>query len=100
MDATHISKYVFGRPCRLPLLLWILNHPKDRIYQSEPPESLGGRTAIRQELDRFVLAGLLDEERPDGDQRVFYVRNASPLWEIVRSAAEVLKRADKASKVR
>jgi hypothetical protein len=91
VDATHVSKYLFGRPCRLPLLLWILNHPKDRIYQSEPPESLGGRTAIRQELDRLALAGLLDEVRPDGDPRVFYVRTTSPLWDIVRAAAEALE---------
>jgi hypothetical protein len=90
MDATLVSKHLFGRPCRLPLMLWILNHPKDRIYQSEPPGSIGATTAIRQELDRLVRAGLLDEERPDGESRVYYVRTTSPLWDIVRSAAAAL----------
>lgn len=90
MDATRVSKELFGRPCRLPLLLWILAHPKDRIYQSEPPASLGARTAIREELDRFVRAGLLDEERPDGDARVYYIRTNSPLWGIVSAAGQVI----------
>jgi predicted transcriptional regulator len=75
-------------------MLWILEHPKDRIYQSEPPESIGARTAIRQELNRLTRVGLLVEERPDGDARVYYVRTASPLWEIVRTAATALDSAD------
>jgi hypothetical protein len=90
MDATRVSTYMFGRPCRLPLMFWLLNHPKGRIYQSEPPESLGARTAIRQELDRLTLLGLLEEERPDGEARVYYVRTDSPLWEVVQTAANVL----------
>jgi len=91
MDATRISNEMFGRPSRLPLMLWLLDHPKDRIYQSEPPESLGGRTAIRQELERLTRAGLLEIERPDSDPRVYYVKTNSPLWEIVKAAAMVIK---------
>lgn len=72
-------------------MLWLLTHPKDTIYQSEPPESLGARTAIRQELERLTRAGLLRKERPDGDQRVYYTRTDSPLWEIVRAAASVVE---------
>lgn len=90
MDATRVSNDLFGRPCRLPLLLWLLAHPKGRIFQSEPPVSLGARTAIRQELERFSRAGLLDQERPDGESRVYYVRTDSPLWDIVRAAAHVM----------
>ena len=91
MEIERVSDRLFGRSCRLPLLFWILEHPKDRIYQSEPPESIAGRTAIRQELARLTEAGLLDEERPDGDARVYYVRTASPLWEVVRAAAVVVR---------
>lgn len=74
-------------------MLWVLRHPKDRVYQSEPPESLGARTALRQELDRMVRMGLLREERPDGDPRVYYAKTDSPLWEIVEAARDVLKRS-------
>jgi len=95
MDATRVSEDMFGRPCRLPIMLWLLNHPKDRIYQSEPPDSLGARTAVRQELVRLTRVGLLREERPDGDPRVFYVRTDSPLWEIVKAAADVINPAVK-----
>jgi hypothetical protein len=91
MDATRVSNEMFGRACRLPLMLWVHANPKDRFYQSEPPESLGGRTAIRQELERLVRAGLLVEERPDADPRVYYVRTDSPLWEIVKAAASVVE---------
>lgn len=90
MDVERISNEIFGRSCRLPLMLWVLGNPKDRFYQSEPPDSLGARTAIRQELERLTRAGLLHEERPDGDPRVFYLRTDSPLWDIVRAAADIL----------
>jgi hypothetical protein len=90
VDATRVSALLFGRPCRLPLLLWLLDHPKGKIFQSEPPSHLGVRTAIREELARFTRAGLLEEERPDGDPRVYYVRTNSPLWEIVRTARDVV----------
>jgi hypothetical protein len=93
VDATQVSDDMFGRACRLPLMLWVLRHPKDRVYQSEPPESLGARTALRQELDRMVRMGLLREERPDGDPRVYYAKTDSPLWEIVEAARDVLKRS-------
>lgn len=90
MDATRVSDDLFGRGCRLPIALWIMNHPKDRFFQSEPPESLGGRTAIRQELERFARAGLLEVERPDGDSRVFYVRRKTLLWDVFRAAESAL----------
>jgi hypothetical protein len=93
MDATRVSKDLFGRPCRLPLALWILRSNKERFYQSEPPRSIDAQSAITQELDRFVSVGLLDIERPDGENRVYYVRTDSPLWEIVRTAGEVIDRA-------
>jgi hypothetical protein len=90
MDATRVSNDLFGRACRLPLALWILGSNKERFFQSEPPQELGGRTAIRQELERFVGAGLLDIERPDNENRVYYVRTDSPLWDIMRAAGDVI----------
>lgn len=92
MDVEQVSELVFGRRCRLPLALWILRSEKDRFFQSQPPRELGAATAIRQELARFVRAGLLDQERPDAENRVYYVRTDSSLWEIVRAAGDVLDR--------
>jgi hypothetical protein len=94
VDATRVSDLLFGRSCRLLLLLWLLNHPKGRIFQSEPPTSLGARTAIRQELNRLTRAGMLDEERPDGEARVYYVRTNSALWEIIRTAQLVVNEGE------
>lgn len=94
MDAAQVSADLFGRPCRLPLAIWIMRHAKDRIYQSEPPRELGAPTAVRQELQRFVRAGLLGEERPDESNRVYYVRTDSPLWAIIRTAAEAVETPD------
>lgn len=91
MEFERVSDRLFGWSCRLPLLIWILEHPKDRVYQSEPPEWVAGRTAIRQELARLKDAGLLDEERPDGDARVYYIRTTSSLWDVVRAAAVAVR---------
>jgi hypothetical protein len=95
MDTTRISELLFGRLCRLPIALWILGFEKDRFFQSEPPELLGGRTAIRQELGRLTEAGLLAKESPDHENRVYYVRRNSPLWDVIRTAADVVQRLDR-----
>src|SRR6266540_3635085 len=63
MDAEQVSRDLFGRPCRLPLALWILSRDKS-FFQSEPPRDLGAPTAIRQELARLARAGLLEPRRP------------------------------------
>lgn len=86
-----MSKYLFGRGCRLPLALWILDHPKDRFYQSEPPRSIGVQTAVTQELQRLVDAEMLEREEPDGENRVYYIRTASPAWRIIDTAREVVQ---------
>jgi hypothetical protein len=89
-DAAQVSAALFGRPCRLPLAAWILRRTKARFYQSEPPKELGAPTAVRQELTRFARIGLLSEERPDGENRVYYQRTDSPLWAIIEAAVGVL----------
>lgn len=89
MDAARVSADLFGRRCRLPLALWILEHDK-RFYQSEPPREIAGQTAVRQELARFHRAGMIEMDRPDGENRVYYEKTDSPLWEIIRKARDVL----------
>ncbi len=86
MELPQVSADLFGRACRLPIALWILDRDKPRFFQSEPPTELAAQTALRQELARLVRAGLLVEERPDGENRVYYVRTDSSLWEIIRTA--------------
>jgi hypothetical protein len=90
MDVSQVSAELFGRACRLPLALWILRREKPRFYQSEPPLDLGPASAVRQELQRFTRAGLLAQERPDGENRVYYVRTDSPLWEVIEAAASAV----------
>jgi hypothetical protein len=90
MDATHVSDRLFGRPCRLPVAAWIIAHDKGRFFQSEPPRF--GKTSgsnIAQELERFAQLGMLDVERPDDSNKVYYVRTDSPLWRIIEVAVEV-----------
>lgn len=90
MDATGISAELFGRGCRLPVAMWILHRDQPRFYQSEPPRDLGTPTAIRQELVRLTRAGLLVEERPDGENRVYYVRTESAWWTLIELASQIL----------
>lgn len=91
MDAERVSADLFGRRCRLPIALWILGRDQPRFYQSEPPRELGPPTAVRQELSRLTRAGLLDEERPDGEKRVYYVRTDDAWWGVIRLAGDLLR---------
>ncbi|WP_307313976.1 hypothetical protein [Microbacterium sp. SORGH_AS_0421] len=85
-----MSADIFGRGCRLPVALWILRRQQPRFYQSEPPASLGAPTAVRQELERLARAGLLEVEKSDRENRVYYSRTASPLWRVFAEAADVI----------
>lgn len=89
MDMREVSADLFGRACRLPLALWILRREKPRFYQSEPPREIDSPTALRQELERFVRLGLLVQDRPDAENRVYYERTDSPLWQVIDAADDV-----------
>lgn len=89
----EVGRLLFGRPCRLTLALWIVGHDKPRFYQSEPPREVILQSDLAKELGRLVRLGMLDEERPDDARRVYYYRTNSPLWEIIRAAAEVIERS-------
>jgi DNA-binding transcriptional ArsR family regulator len=71
--------------------MWILARDKPRFHQSEPPRELGSPAAVRQELSRLTRAGLLTEERPDGENRVYYVRTDSDWWSVIALAAGILR---------
>lgn len=91
MDADQVGKLLFGRACRLKLAVWIAHRDKPRFFQSEPPREVIQPSAAGKELGQLVLLGMLEEERPDGDRRVWYVRTDSRLWKIIDTAAEALE---------
>lgn len=91
MDVNEVGKQLFGRPCRLALALWIVRHGKPRFYQSEPPREVILPGDAARELGRLVRLGMLEEQRPDGDRRVYYERTGSPLWKIIQAAADVIE---------
>jgi hypothetical protein len=87
MDSTRVSELLFGRKCRLAIAAWVLQHPKDRFFQSEPRNIEHASTSnIIEELGRLVQLGMLETERPEDSRRVYYVRTNSPLWDIVSTA--------------
>lgn len=90
MNVREVSAALFGRGCRLPLALWIMKLEKPRFFQSEPPRDIDTPTAVRQELERLSRLGLLEQERPDGENRVYYVRTDSPLWHVIKAAGDVV----------
>ena len=91
VDAREVGKELFGRPCRLPLALWILSRPKSRFYQSEPPREVINQSDLAKELSRLVRLDMLAEERPDDGRRVYYERTTSPLWKIIEAAADAVE---------
>jgi hypothetical protein len=91
MEPTHVSKLLFGRPCRLGICVWVLQHPKGRFYQSEPPRFPKATASnVVDELHRLVELGMLDVEEPDDSRRIYYVRTDSALWDVVAAAARAL----------
>lgn len=91
METTHVSKLLFGRPCRLGIWIWIWHHPKGRFYQSEPPRfPKASPSNVVDELHRLVEVGMLDVEEPDDSRRIFYCRTDSALWDVVAAAAGAL----------
>jgi hypothetical protein len=91
VDVDEVGKQLFGRPCRLALALWIAERDKPRFFQSEPPREVILQGDLGKELRRLVRLGMLEEERPDGDRRVWYTRTNSKLWRVIEAAADALK---------
>jgi hypothetical protein len=90
LDVDQVGKLLFGRPCRLALALWIVQHAKGRFYQSEPPREVIRQSDLADELSRLVRLGMLEEERRDDARRIYYERTDSPLWSIIEAAADVI----------
>jgi hypothetical protein len=91
VDVDQVGKQLFGRACRLRLALWIAHHDKPRFFQSEPPKEVILPSDAAKELGRLVRLGMLEEERPDSDRRVWYIRTDSRLWKIIDGATEALE---------
>jgi hypothetical protein len=91
VNVDEVGKLLFGRPCRLKLALWIAHRDKPRFFQSEPPKEVISPGNAAEELGKLIRLGMLEEERPDGDRRVWYSRTDSRLWKIIEAAAEALE---------
>lgn len=91
MNRDQVGKLLFGRPCRLRLLLWIHAREKPRFFQSEPPRDVILQGDVAKELGRLVQLGMLIEEHPEDSRRIYYERTSSELWKIVEATAEALR---------
>jgi hypothetical protein len=91
VNVHEVGKLLFGRPSRLALALWVARHDKPRFFQSEPPREVISQGNVAEELGKLVRLGMLEEERPDGDRRVWYNRTDSKLWNIIEAAAEAVE---------
>lgn len=91
MNLDEVGRLLFGRKGRLKLAIWIVRRDKPTFFQSEPPREVDVPSAVRVELSKFVALGMLHEERPDADRRVYYTRTDSRLWKIIEAAAEVME---------
>lgn len=90
METGELGRLLFGRPCRLKLALWILDHPQRSFYQSEPPSSVIPQSAVGAELRRLALLGMLTESRDKQQRRIYYHRTESVFWSIIEAARNSL----------
>lgn len=91
MQVDRVGELLFGRKGRLRLAIWILRRDKPTFFQSEPSREVDVPSAVRQELTKLVTLGMLAEDRPEGDRRIYYTRTDSSLWKIIEAAAEVIE---------
>ncbi|ADJ49035.1 hypothetical protein AMES_7209 [Amycolatopsis mediterranei S699] len=92
METDELGRLLFGRPCRLKLALWILDHPQRRFYQSEPPSDVIAQSAVGVELRRLASLGMLTESSGKERRRIYYDRTDSSLWSIIEAARRSLER--------
>lgn len=90
-----LARSLFGRPARIALAAWIIERGSATFFQGEALDAVSAfgeaRTAVGQELERFVAWGLIQRSEPGpSERRVFYAANKEePVWQILRSAAQI-----------
>ncbi len=98
MDAAWIGERLFGRPARLRIALWILEHDSGVFYQAEAVAGTGlPQSNVKEELERLVPLRMVTlAPRDKGSRRQYYVREDSPLWAVFEAVKQALEavRAD------
>ena len=87
MGTEEVSRLLFGRAMRLPILMWIRDRNDPAFFQGEVHAATNyPQSAVADELTRFDELGLIaKQERANGRQ--YYQRlDESPLWDIVDAA--------------
>lgn len=94
----EIGASLFGRRLRLHVALWVLaRKEREPFYQSEVARGVDySVSGVSSELDRLVDLEMIRKLQPEHrDRRVYYVRTASPLWEIIRAVDTAVGSAEK-----
>ena len=91
-NAEHVSRALFGRSMRLPILMWIRARGDPAFYQGEVHAATGyPQSAVAGELARFADVGLICRQGRVSHGRQYYVRDDdSALWTIVDAACGAL----------
>jgi DNA-binding MarR family transcriptional regulator len=88
----HLSERLFGRPIRLPLLLWVSGCAAPDFFATEIAEQMHVSSSnVSQELDRLIDLGMIEPvARKRGDIAKRFVLVNHPGWGIVKAASQVL----------
>jgi DNA-binding transcriptional ArsR family regulator len=81
----RFGKRLFGRPARLELGLYFVEHSQS--FLAEVCDEIGlPQSAVLQELRAFVDLGLLYRTELEGSRRVYYQRSDSAWWGVFEAA--------------
>lgn len=86
VDAETLSDVLFGRPMRLPLLIWIRDREDPLFFITEAAKATGFVHAhVRKELDRFAQIGLVQAlpTKAKNDKQFFQRNDECPYWRVV-----------------
>jgi len=92
VDQRGVGDRLFGRAARLIVADWVCHAEEDLFYQSEAVKGTGvPQSNVREELARLVELGMLSElPREPGERRKHYLRQPSPLWEVIRNTRQAI----------
>lgn len=88
----EVSAELFGRAMRLPIAVCVMEQEQPFYIKQIADDTGYSSSNVSAELRRMVnLAMLKEHDRPSGENRQFFTRLDSSLWEIIRIASAVIE---------
>ena len=94
MGTELVSRLLFGRAMRLPILIWIRGREDPVFYQGEVHTATKyPQSAVAEELTRFDDLGLVAKQGRVTGRQYYLRQDQSALWDVVDAARLAIESA-------